>query len=120
MGTAENVKKVQKNISNAYEKKRIKLYALSLDYAGRVINDFRAQQPDGQFNRGFWTNQTTNARRTMFTKAYNNKNEVGFFMSHMMRYGIYLELANDRQNEAIRPIINKWAPKYFKAAREII
>ena len=117
MSTAGDVGKVKRNIFSAYEKKRIKLYALSLDYAGRVINDFRQLQTDAEF---FWENQTDEAMKTMFTKAYQDKNEVGFFMSHMKIYGIYLELANDRQNEAIRPIILKWAPKFYKAARLII
>lgn len=117
MGTAEDVNRVKKNILTAYERKRVLLFALSLDYAGRVINDFRQLQENAEF---FWENQTDQALKTMFTKAYQDDDEIGFFMSHMKIYGIYLELANDRQNEAIRPMIAKWAPRFFKAARAIV
>jgi len=117
MGTAEDTAKVKRNILSQYDRKRIKLYALSLDYAGRVINDFRQLQENAEF---FWNNQTDEAMKTMFTRAFQDDNEVGFFMAHTKIYGIYLELANDRQNEAIRPIILKWAPKFFKAARKIV
>ena len=116
MGTAEDVNKVQKNISNLYNRKRAALFILSLDFAGRIINDFRQNQ-EGQT---YWNNQSNDAMRTMFSDAFQDNDEVGFFLSHFEQYGIYLELANDRQNEAIRPLILKWAPRFFKDARSII
>lgn len=117
MGTAQDVIKVAKNIVDAYNRKRVALYVLSLDYAGRIINDFRQIQEGAEL---YWENQSGDAARTMFSDAFLNDKEVGFFMSHMQQYGIYLELANDRQNEAIRPLIQKWAPRFFKDAKEII
>lgn len=117
MGTAGDVNKVQKNISNAYEKKRAALFALSLFYAGKIINDFRQIQEGAEL---YWNNQTGLAAATMFSEAFQDDNIIGFFLSHFQRYGIYLELANDRQNEAIRPLIQKWAPLFFKDARAIV
>jgi hypothetical protein len=119
MSTAGDVNKVKRNISNRFELRKVKLYALSLDYAGRIINDFRSLQPGGQLETGVWTNQTTNARNTMFSRAFKHDSEVGFFLSHFEHYGIYLELANDRKYEVIRPLIKKYARPFYKAARAI-
>ena len=117
MGTAADVNKVKKNIASQYNRKRAALFALSLFYAGKIINDFRQIQEGSEL---YWNNQSGDAARTMFSNAFLDDDEVGFFMSHFQRYGIYLELANDRQNEAIRPLILKWAPQFFKDAREIV
>jgi len=117
MGTAQDVNKVKKNIASSYHRKRAALFVLSLDFAGRIINDFRQIQEGSEL---YWNNQTGDAAKTMFSEAFQNDNEIGFFLSHYERYGIYLELANDRQNEAIRPLILKWAPRFYKAAKEIV
>lgn len=117
MGTAEDVNKVKRNIASNYDRKRAALFALSLFYAGKIINDFRQIQEGSEM---YWNNQTGLAMSTMFADAFQDDDEVGFFLSHFQRYGIYLELANDRQNEAIRPLILKWAPQFFKDAREIV
>jgi hypothetical protein len=97
--------------------KRAKIFALSLDYAGRAINEFRAAQS----NELFWRNRTNDAFNRMFSDAFViEENVVGWFLSHGVEYGVYLELANDRQNEAIRPIVALLARSYFDDAREII
>ena len=117
MGTAGDVNKVKRNIASKFERNKAALFILSLDYAGRIINDFRQIQEGSEL---YWNKQTGLAQATMFSDAFQTDDEVGFFLSHFQRYGIYLELANDRQNEAIRPLILKWAPRYFKAARAIV
>ena len=110
-----NTAQVADNIANIYELKKVKLYALSVSYAARAVNMFKSFQ-DGNV---FWDNQTDDALKRMFAKAFIDGNEIGFFLSHGVEYGIYLELANDRQNEAIKPIIEILAPQFFREARAL-
>ena len=98
-----------------YGIRAVKLHALSLSYAGKAINMFRSFQSGNVF----WENQTDDALKRMFSKAFITNHEVGWFLSHGVEYGIYLELANDRQNEAIKPIIEILAPQFFRDARNI-
>jgi len=44
---------------------------------------------------------------------------VGFFLAHTQQYGVYLELANNRQNEAIRPVINEMLPLFQKDLKKL-
>lgn len=90
----------------------MKLYALSLEYAGQAINKARAEKN--------WTDRTSQAVDRMFSSAFIDKDEIGFFLSHGVFYGVYLELANDRKYEIIRPVIEELAPLFFKDAQDII
>lgn len=120
MSAPTGVNEVKKNILSIYERRRSALFALSLFYAGLAINYFRESQPSGFGVRGkFWTNQTNQARDRMFTDAFIEDNVVGWFMAHGVQYGTYLELANNRQNEAIRPIIQRFAGRFFRDVKKI-
>ncbi len=111
----EDIAHTKENISLAFQQKKIKLFALSLSYAGQAINRFRSFQDTDIF----WDNQTNQAKDRMFSVAFVEKETIGWFLSHGVSYGIYLELANDRQNEAIKPIIDILAPQFFRDARSI-
>lgn len=112
MSIQEDTNKVTGNIRKIYGQRAVKLFALSLSYAGQAINIFRQEQSE----QTFWKNQTGQASSRMFSNAFIEGSTVGWFLSHGVEYGVYLELANDRQNEAIRPIIRALAPKFFKDA----
>jgi hypothetical protein len=116
MGIEQDTAKVKKNILSIYQRRKIKLYALATSYAGKAINIFRREQGE----QTFWTNQTNDAYKRMFAKQFARDDEIGFFLSHGVEYGIYLELANDRQFEAIRPIMMSLAPQFIKDARKVI
>ena len=116
MAELADSKRVVNNITKLYEFRKAKIYAQAVDFAGRALNMFKREQGE----QTFWTNRTNQANSRMFAKAFIDDNDIGFFMSHHMIYGIYLELANDRQNEAIRPIMLHWAPLFIKAVKEII
>lgn len=98
-----------------YGERSVKLFALSLSYAGKAINLFRQRQSGDQY----WSNQTRQALDRMFSNAFIDGDSIGWFLSHGVEYGVYLELANDRQNEAIRPIIQELAPQFFKDVKEL-
>ena len=106
------VDQVKNNISKIFETRKAKLYALALSYAGQAINKARKEKE--------WTDRTSQAVERMFTKAFIDDDEIGFFLSHGVIYGIYLELANDRKYEIIRPVIAELAPKFLEDARKII
>ena len=103
---------VKKNISNLYEIRRVKLYALSLSYAQRATKRARANKK--------WTDRTGDAVKRMFSRRIDDGDDLGFFLSHGVEYGIYLELANDRKYEIIRPIIADLADKFYDDAQKII
>lgn len=108
---------VSKNLGEIYARKRAAVYALCLYYAALVHAEFVKRQ----LNRdaGFWTNQTRSAALLVFADAFSDRDEIGFFLAHTVEYGVYLELANDRQNEALRPLIEEFFPK-FRADLEAI
>ncbi len=53
----------------------------------------------------------------MFTKAFIDGDEIGFLLAHGVDYGVYLELANDRAYEVIRPVITELAPDFTRTRR---
>jgi hypothetical protein len=106
---------VIKNINRIYDKRRAALIALSKAYAARAVQLFK----DMQGNEEFWENQTFQAKDSVFGDSIDEADFVGFFLAHGKDYGVYLELANDRQNEALRPIINALWPDYIKDVKRI-
>ena len=101
---------LKKSLTSIYERRRKSVYALSLYYAAQSLQYFRLQQS----NNAYWENQTGFARDLMFSNAYIEDNVVAWFMAHAVHYGVYLELANDRKHEAIRPIVQRFAGRFHK------
>lgn len=112
---ARGIQEIRKNINSIYDRRRAAVYALCLRYAHLVLRQFR----DLQRYNAFWQNQTGQARDTVFSKAYIEENVIGFFLAHAVKYGVYLELANDRVHEAIRPIIRQFAGSFYKDLKRI-
>ena len=103
---------VKTNIAAIYKERKAKLYALALSYAGQAINKARSEKE--------WTDRTSQAKDRMFAEAFIDGSDIGFFLSHGVDYGLYLELANDRRYEIIRPVIEELAPKFYEDAQKII
>ncbi len=102
MSVAGDVGRVSRRIRSIYERRRLAVYALSLSYAARALNYFRQNQDDN----AYWTNRThPGAMDRVFADAQIEGDIVSWFIAHGVDYGIYLELANNRQNEALRPTI---------------
>ena len=110
--SASNVDNVKKNINKIYETRRAKLYALSVSYAAIAVRKARAEKE--------WDDRTFQAVKGLFAVPIKDKSDNGFQLWHKMFYGIYLELANDRKYEIIRPVIADLAPKFLEDARKII
>lgn len=119
MATSDDIRRVNGNIRGLYEGRRVYLYALSLAYAGSVLRRFRAQQPAIPGQRGkYWTNRTGQAAARVFTDAFRDEDSVGWRISHGVDYGVYLELANDRKHEALRPLAESFGLAMIKRVRD--
>ena len=112
---AADTKKVSDNIENIYERRKAAVYSLALRYATHAINDFRKKQA----GNNYWENRSTQAMKRMFTKGFIEGDTIGFLMAHGVEYGVYLELANNGLNQAIRPTMNKWAKLFIAAVRRL-
>ena len=106
---------VSNRIATIYLRRRAQIFAISLRYAALAIAYFRSQQAGNRY----WVNQTNQAKDRMFTDAFQDDDVIGWFMAHGVQYGVYLELANDRQNEAIRPVIQRYAGRFFRDVRSL-
>ena len=103
-----------------YQRRRAAVYALCLGFAGYALAAFRERQPMGSGNGGkYWENQTGVAAAEVFSDAFSESDEIGWFLAHGVEYGVYLEIANDRQNEALRPIVEEFFPKFMAQVRAI-
>lgn len=109
----KGLKALKGNIRRIYETRIAQLYALALFYSAKALNDFRSKQAQDTY----WNNQTFTAMDTVFSNAFRDANEVGWFIAHAVEYGPYLELANDGQNQALRPTLILFAQPFIDAAR---
>jgi hypothetical protein len=110
-----DVTAVKANIVAIYERRRAAVYALCLSYAARALDRFRANQAE----QLYWQNQTGQAYARVFATGYIEESVVGWFMAHGVQYGVYLELANDRKHEALRPVMESLIPQFMSDLREI-
>ena len=116
---------VKANIKGIYARRVSAVYALSLHYAAMAIEYFLSQQPASPNSRGaYWNNRTAQAAARMFARGFRedlNEEEaiVGWFMAHGVHYGTYLELANNRAHESIRPIVQRYAGRFFEDVKKI-
>lgn len=113
---AAQIAKVNANIDAIIERKKKALIALSIFYAAKALQKFRVEQRSGEF----WNNQTYIAMNTVFSGTINTTYEVGFFLSHLVVYGVYLELANNRQNEALRPTVESLREEFLERVVKIM
>ncbi len=107
--------KVILNIKKIYNRKQAALYALCKVYAVRALKLFNMMQKDEEF----WNNQTFQAKDSVFTDAYTTTGYVGFFIAHGKAYGQFLEFANDRKHEALRPIMNSLYKPFMEDVKKI-
>jgi len=102
------------------ERNAATLDALNREYAGHAIKYFIVFQKTGQNTQGrWWFNETEQAAARMFAKAFIEGKSYGWFISHGVKYGVYLTLCNDRKHDALTPIIRRFAWRYFKDVKKI-
>ena len=106
---------VKRNINEIYRRKEAALYAIALFTVQEMLQQFRAEQAGS----AYWQNQSNDAKNRMFTDARITSQFVSLIMAHGVDYGVYLELANNGQNAAIRLFIELYEPIFIKRIKEL-
>jgi hypothetical protein len=122
MSAIDEAKLVSSKISERFGPRfKAALEAMALAQLGAALAHFHQVQPPGQGVQGrFWKNDTSDAVSRVFGETFSDGESVGFFLAHGVQYGIYLELANNRQNEALRPLVEIYGNQYIVFIREIM
>jgi hypothetical protein len=114
------IDELKSNLKSIYERKRAAAYAISLEFAQMAWNYFQTQQAARPATPGkYWNNQTAQAAARVFADAFMDSKTVGWFIAHGVDYGVYLELANDREHESLRPIIQRYAGRYLERIKSL-
>ncbi len=87
------------------------IYALAKKTAQESVNKMKESHP--------WNDQTYSAKNFLFGDAFQEPGAVGFFIAHGVQYGVYLELANDRKNEILRPTIQAFGSEFLVGVRRL-
>jgi hypothetical protein len=106
---------VGKRVTEIFERRKAAAYALCLAYAARALAVFREQQHEELF----WQNQTGQAYARVFASTFLDEDAMGWQLAHGVQYGVYLELANDRRHEALRPVVEYLLEPFMKDLREL-
>ncbi len=108
---------VANKIKEIYLKRKLAgVFALAKAFEAQALEDFFNRQ----LSEEFWQNQTGQALARVFGFAFKRKDAIGFRVAHGVEYGVYLERANDRKHEAIRPIVFEWGKRFIDEARKLL
>lgn len=103
------------NLNAIFDRKIDALYAYAKVLAEEALQEMQTEQAGNEY----WNNETRQALQRLFSDSFLEEDSVGFFLAHGVEYGVYLELANDRQNEILRPKAEKYALKFKLFAQEL-
>lgn len=103
------------NLTAIFDRKVAALHAEAKRLADEALQEMQTEQAGNEY----WDNQTSQALLRLFSDAFQAEDSVGFFLAHGVEYGVYLELANNRQNEILRPKAEKYALKFKLFAQEL-
>ena len=107
---------VTDRIAGLVNEKIVRLAAFAERTALAALQDMQDfQRGSGQA----WNNETNQAFLGLFSGPINERDAVGFFVAHTMFYGVFLELANDRQNAILVPTAERWAKDLLDYAKEL-
>jgi hypothetical protein len=122
MSAKDDARSVSQSIKDHYGPRfKASLEAMALAHLGAALDHFARVQRTGPGNPGrFWNNQTGQTAERVFGESFKDDKSVGFFMAHGVKWGIYLEIANNRQNESLRPLIEIYGNSYIVAVRELM
>lgn len=110
--------KVKKNINGIYERRAAAVYALAQFFAAEALVEFQNKQLKGKFGE-WWTNRTFQAAARFFTKAFKDGESIGFFIAHGVEYGPDLTLDNNREHDAITPLLEKYGRMFIEEVKKL-
>lgn len=68
-----------------------------------------------------WTDRTNQAKATLNAKVSKpNKNTVRITLAHGVEYGIWLELAHEKQYAIVAPTVNAKGPEYISNMKNLM
>jgi len=113
--THEDIAKLKQSINGLYLRKKNAMNALCLQYAGYALQRFRQKQKQN----AFWKNQTGSLFNSAFSDTEITQEFIGFFLALNEDYGLYVELANNRKHEAVRPTIMAFYSRFMRDVEKI-
>lgn len=115
MAVVNNADAVAEDIKKIYVRRAAAVFALAGSNALQGLLRFKRAQS----RNTFWNNETSDALNRMSTRPFRRGTLIGFRMQHGVFYGVYLELANDRRHEAIRPLMGIQGKIFFKEVKAL-
>lgn len=105
------------NLSKKMDVVGEKVGAAMLMYMATKASEVKAYM---KLNRP-WTDRTNMAKATLDTKVSQpNSNTIRMTLSHGVEYGIWLELAHNKNYAIIAPTLNVKAPEVIKGMQGLI
>jgi hypothetical protein len=100
-----------KKMSTEIERRAFAIEVLGRSEAARMENEAKATHP--------WTNRTGEAERRIVGRVERRGDMTRISLSHGVRYGVYLELANEKRYAVLWPTIRRHAPEILNAVAKI-
>lgn len=98
----------QSDLSKNLDKMSVKLGALVLMYAATKASEIESKMKQ---NRP-WTDRTNMAKMMLSAKVSQpNDDTIRITLAHGVEYGIWLELANEKNYAIIEPTVNEEGPR---------
>lgn len=113
--TQEDIEKLKQSVKGLYLRKKNAMNALCLQYAGYALQRFRQKQKQN----AFWHNQTGNLLNDAFSGSDITQEFIGFYLALYEDYGVYVELANNRKHEAVRPTVMAFYSRFMRDVEKI-
>lgn len=113
--THEDIARMKQTFKGVYLRKKNSMNALCLQYAGYALQRFRQKQK----NNAFWKNQTGSLFNNAFSGSEITQEFIGFYLSLTEDYGKYVELANNRKHEAVRPTVMAFYSRFMRDVEKI-
>jgi hypothetical protein len=114
-----NTDEVEKRIRKIYRQKLASARAVCEQFAYEAEEIFRNNQGTEQGAGKYWQNQIGHAARSVEGYVAGRGNNIGFGLKHTVEYGPYLELANNRKHEALRPIVYSLINNFVEEVKKI-
>ncbi|MBQ0112199.1 MAG: hypothetical protein KBT03_03625 [Bacteroidales bacterium] len=107
----------QSTLSKNLDKMSTKLGAVVLMYCGTKASELEAKM---KVNRP-WTDRTGMAKATLNAKVSQpDKNTVRITLAHGVEYGIWLELAHEKNYAIVAPTIRDEGPRVVQGLNNIL
>jgi hypothetical protein len=113
------IPEVNAKIAEIVARRKNSLFNLCRKYANKSEKYIKDMQTSEQGKGEWWTNQTSQAIKLITGFTMKSGDYVGWGVAHRVEYGVYLELANNREHAVLLPTIQKYTPQFLADAKKI-